>query len=108
MTEETDPQAPTDRVDAQTALALARMADVDIGADEAAAVAAGLEGFLAMSDSWADLALGFRFEDGVFSYAQSAAQFRPEWTQPAALSKDRYVDSSGELASPDDDRASDA
>jgi hypothetical protein len=83
------------KIDEETVRRLAELAQVPIEADRRGLIAEGLEQFQALSDSWADLALSFRFEDGTFSYVPWVAQYRPEWSVPTPLNKHR-VASAGE------------
>ena len=62
-----------------------------------------MAGFLAFADGWKGLGLEFSFADGTFSYAQSVAQFRPEWDRPTPLNKQRVVKPDGSLGPEADD-----
>ena len=70
---------------------LARVADLPLSAERRDLQVELLGGFLAFSDAWADLGLAFSFADGTFDYAQSVAQFRPDWDRPTGLNKGRVV-----------------
>ncbi len=83
-------------VDAELVRRLAEYADVPIEPDRLDMIAEGLEQFVALSRSWSDLALAFRFQDGVFSYTQWPMQFRPAWDEPTALNKFRVLGEDGE------------
>lgn len=79
------------RVDQDAVEALARIAKLPL-TSAAAANVDRLNSFLEFSDGWEGLGLEFSFEDGEFGYAQSIAQFRPEWDRPTKLNKGRVAD----------------
>lgn len=80
------------RVDQGAVEALARIAKLPLTPEAAAANVDRLNSFLEFSDGWEGLGLAFSFEDGKFGYAQSIAQFRPEWDRPTKLNKGRAAD----------------
>jgi len=79
------------RIDANGVRTLARMAKLPMRSERAAEQVERLESFLAFADQWEGLGLAFSFEDGEFGYAQSVAQFQPEWDYPTRLNKQRVV-----------------
>lgn len=77
------------RVDVDGVFALGRMARLPLSPERAATQVGRLESFLAFADEWDDLGLAFSFESGIFDYAPSLAQFRPDWDLPTKLNKGR-------------------
>jgi hypothetical protein len=84
------------RITEETVRRLADYADLPLTPDRLGPIAEGLRQFVALSESWSELALAFRFEDGNFSYAPWVMQYRPAWSEPTALNKWRALGEDGE------------
>lgn len=82
-------------IDEDTVRRLADYADLPLSPGRSALIAEGLQQFVTLSESWSDLALAFRFDDGTFSYVPWLMQYRPVWDQPALLNKMRVLDEDG-------------
>jgi hypothetical protein len=87
---------PPDHIDSELVRRLGAYADVPLETEQLDQIADGLRQFVELSQSWSDLALAFRFEDGTFSYTQWLMQYRPPWDEPVALNKFRVLGEDGE------------
>lgn len=85
-------QDSSPRLDSDAVRALGRIAKLPMTPSRAATNVERLGSFLDLSDGWEGFGLAFSFEDGEFGYAQSIAQFRPEWDRATKLNKGRVVD----------------
>lgn len=83
-------------IDEEIVRRLTDYAGVPLPADRVGLIAEGVRQFVALSESWSDLALAFRFEDGSFSYAPWIMQYRPAWDAPTPLNKSRVIGPDGE------------
>jgi hypothetical protein len=93
--------APRPVIDEEKVRQLAEYADIPLPPERFGLIAAGLQQFVALTESWSELALAFRFEDGTFSYAPWVMQYRPVWDEPTPLNKLRVIGPDGEARTPD-------